>query len=441
MDTFDAELARAAKALETVPRRLSLANVKLLGVANHFETFEDELRSDPNANALTRLSLSGSIVVIDLDFSTPQQIAGVSLSLSQETQVNERSTFAKTNGAEQRLLASLREPRLDRFASLLGFLSRCDRLSTKDVNCFHALDVVGEAVRVHVEKTGTRAFGALTLNPPGRIGLGLNYHRDLWAMIDAASGTRDQFGLRGCADSNAWVDAETGEWRDVPVASGVRAELVISLDPPALLPLTLARELRAVIADAQPALDARTLAASFSVDRHPRFATPTARADEFGVVFGNMLAESLVAVEQVPLAHPRDIPRVLAPLQQYARVAELVRSVLRGPPRADDEPADISVADALALAEHGVARARVPLSVSIYTPREGTSVIVDATHGLSERRLRATIGADVAASAYPAPPAHGAEDIQLLVENGRLDLAVSYFLSTHGALRRASSRA
>lgn len=455
MDSFDTELELAVKELDAVPRRLSEANVKRLGTVNHFETFEDELHggesSAPGAGG-KRLSLSGSIIVLDLDFKSQSCISNVQLSLSQETKLTERSAFSKANNAESRILDSLREPRLDRFANLLAFLSRCDRLSTKDVNCFHALDVVAEAVQIHVSKTGTQAFGNLVLNPPDRLGLGLNYYKDMWAMIDTVAGSRDRFLLKNYNDITGWIDPDTGAWLEggsanatsnssigSPASEIARSELALSLDPEVLLPLAQARELHAVISDPKPRLDSRTISASFSVNRHPRFSSSQQQSDEFTVIYGNMLPYKLVSVSQVPLGHPKDIPAIFSSIKKFTRVSSLLLSVLSGPACTEDEPADISVSDALALADHSVSRARVPLALSVYLDADSNEIVVDVKHVLSERRLQVLVGDTVKTVALPDPAEHSKEDIQSLVEGGRLDLAISYFLSTHGGLRRASS--
>ena len=447
MDSYDHELERAAKELESIPRKLSESNIKALGIANHFETFEDDLHDVGSTQSKgKRLSLSGSIIVIDFDFTSADIIESVSLSLSQEAKVVNSSAFSKQNNPEKRIIETLGESRLDKFSRLLSFLSRCDRFSTKDVNCFNALDLVSEAIHTYVSSHGnSKSFGELVLNPTEQIGLGLKYHKDYLCMIDAVPGNRKQFNLRNFKEVSDWIDPETGEWiKELPeIDYEARSELALTLDPPIILPEPLVTDWQALVSNPAPDLNERINVSSFSVQRHPKFSTPTNRSDDFSVSVGNMLPVNLLEVSQIPLSKPSDIPDILLHLRQYAVIAELLRSVLQGPEVGEAADAvDISISDALELQDQTVHRKRVPLAVSFFqNSKYPDMVTIDVDHVLSDLKMQINVDRDGSCDIKISPEnsRYNLSDVEKLIGNGDLAFAVSYIFSAHGRLRRSSS--
>lgn len=474
---YDAELERVANAFQTVPRKLSEVNVRMLGALNHFETFEDDITEENDSVSYhrgKRLSLSGSIVVLDLDFVKSDHVLAVNVSLSRETASESGwSAMAPVNDPSGHLLRSLQHPRLEAFARMLSFLSRCDRFSTKDIDCFRALDLISEAIHLHLDKTGTTSFGKPMMNPPNRIGLGLEYmetnKKKHYAYLDISPGSRHEYSLKKYHSVEDYLDMSTFEWRvsaptPAPANTGIntenetpqnngnapltsesdaRAELVLSLDPPVLMSETYAMDLQAFISNLHPNVDQRLHSITFSVPRHQRFASVSEKNDEFDAKIGVMLPYRLVEVSQIPLTGPSMIPAVLERLKQSSLAFALIDSLIGRSSEAcwSTEAVDLNIGDALAMREQPVHRkSGGQLSISLRSTNENNIQILVAWV-LSELSLKIDIplGQPPQVTIHPSSVRLNMRDIQKLVEGGDLALALSYILCNIGQLRRRAS--
>lgn len=472
---YDTELERVANAFQTVPRKLSEDNVRMLGALNHFETFEDDLTEEGESGSYhrgKRLSLSGSIVVLDLDFIKSGQVLAVNVSLSRETASESGwSAMAPVNDPSGHLLRSLQQPRLEAFARMLSFLSRCDRFSTKDIDCFRALDLVSEAIHLHLEKTGTTSFGRPVMNPPNRIGLGLEYmatnKKKYYAYLDISPGSRREFSLKKYRTVEDYLDMSSFDWKQTTVLptrtnveseaentpgngilplssdSDARAELVLSLDPPVLMSETYAMDLQAFISNLHPDIDQRFHNIAFAVPRHNRFASVNEKKDEFDAKIGVMLPYRLVEVSQIPLTGPDMIPTVLEHLKQSSLAFALINSLIERGSEAcwSTEAVDLNIGDALAMREQPVHRkSGGQLSVSLRSTEENNIEILVAWV-LSELSLKIDIplGQPPKVMIQPSSVLLNMRDIQTLIEGGDLALALSYTLCSIGQLRRRAS--
>lgn len=360
MEVYAAELERTAAFLHAIPGCPTEENIKRIGSFNHFEMFEESTSTG------RRVSFSGSIVVIDLDFDTEQgTVTDANISLStQASDENDKSFMASINRPSEHLLECLREPRLDRFARIMEFISRCDRFSTRDIDCFQALDSISRAIfQYQQQNPQSDSFGYPELNPHS-LGLGLWYHGPetdkKYAYVDISAGTRHQYALR--YQSN-WLQKENpNEW--VPSGeppSDSRAELVLTLDPPAVLSEHQAHDLAASTSDLHEEVNAREHLSTWKMPRHPKFGRHT---DEFNVRVANVLPFSLVSVSQIPLESPAQIPNILQIIRQHVTTIDLVKSLLRGPSRAIGE-IDVSIADAIELKDQPLRSTNIPVGVCL----------------------------------------------------------------------------
>lgn len=447
MEFYDLQLEKAASSFRTLPRKLSEENVRALGSIYHFETFEeDEITM---SKPVKRVSLSGSIVVIDLDFNQDNQVEKASVSLSNETATNSiYSPMSPINDPSGHIYKALNEPRLDGFEKMLAFLRRCDRFSTKNVDCFRSLDLISESIHWYVEKSKSQEFGQLVINPPKWLGLGFLYDKlydgPKYAYLDIISGSRQKYCLRNFTQIDEWLDKEGLQWREIPPSSDTeaRAELVITLEPPVIISAYLAEELDAVVSNSSPTLNDRKASSSYSVRKHPRFASNESPSDDFDVLVGNMLPFPLVEISQVPVKCIAQIPSLLAYLKQYSLITALVNSVLQGPETVwTNEAADLNIADALELNGQPVHRKRIPISVALRFIDE--DLVLDASWVISDLRMEIILRKGIANPEVRILPDTfsniNVADLSRLVARGNLALAISYAISNAGKLRRRST--
>lgn len=359
MEAYAAELERTAAFLHTISGCPTESNIKRIGSLNHFEMFEETTSSG------RRVSFSGSIVVIDLDFDSEKGIV-VDASISLSTQAsgeNATSFMAAVNQPSKHLLNSLREPRLDRFMKIMEFISGCDRFSTRDINCFQALDAISAAIFKYCEQNPqSDSFGRPELNPQS-LGLGLWYRGPesdkKYAYIDISAGTRPQYALRYKPD---WLREGGKDWAPSgEPPSDSRAELVLTFDPPAVISDVLSRELGATSSQLYEDIDGREHLSTWTMPRHPKFGNT---ADEFTIRIANILPFSLVSVSQIPLESPEKIPDILEHVRQAGSTMDLLKSLLRGPSQNIGE-IDVSIADAIELKDQAVRSNTIPVGVCL----------------------------------------------------------------------------
>lgn len=447
MDFYDQQLEKVASSLRTLPRKLSEENVRALGALFHFETFEEDEITKSNPGK--RVSLSGSIVVLDLDFNQNDQVEKASVSLSNETASNSAySPMSPVNNPSGHIYNALNEPRLDVFEKMLAFLSRCDRFSTKNVDCFRSLDLICGAIHFYVEKSNSSEFGELVINPPKWLGLSFLYEKlydgPKHAYLDIIPGSRQKYCLQSFTRIDEWLDKERLQWRESPPGPDVeaRAELVITLDPPVIMSAYLAEDWDAIVSNRSPVLNERKNSASYTVRKHPRFTSKHSPSDDFDVLVGNMLPFPLVEISQVPVKSISQIPKLLSSFRQYSLMATLISSILQGPETVStNEAIDLNIADALELSGQPVHRKRIPISIALR--HRGDCLVVDASWVISDLRMEIILRHGVATPEVrilpDSSPNINIADLSRLIARGNLALAISYAMSSAGKLRRRNT--
>ncbi|PRT53218.1 hypothetical protein B9G98_00838 [Wickerhamiella sorbophila] len=437
---YRAELERVAAHFQSVPGRLNKANLKHLVTQNHFETFEDTL---PDGGV--RLSLSGSIVVIDVDFVNGQ-VTTVSISLaSMPAEQSKFSFMANENHPEVVILGSLRRPRLGQFAQILEFLSRCDRFSTKDVDCFRALDEVGNAVCTYVSNSMDpevkKSFGVPEINP-GRLGVGLwyfgNEKNKHHAFIDTCAGSRREFALYV---NTQWLQ-EDGEWADVDKEAltprDVRAELALALSPPVVVRKSVAQQLKAETSSAEESLNERRYMSTFTMKRHPAFAQ-SQKSDDLDVTIANLLPCDWVQISSIPISDPKNIPDILAVLRQDCMLLQLVKSVLKGPAIVDNSEADISIADALDFKDKPANFSSFEINLSIQESQDALVLAGRVSQGLLSFELTIQQQIELSLKGSTDLDRINKGDLLKILETGQLDYAISFVIGSLNLTQRRSS--
>lgn len=428
---YRAELERVATYFQSVPGRLNKSNLKHLVTLNHFEIFEDPL---PDGGV--RLSLSGSIVVIDVDFVNGQ-VTAVSVSLaSMPSQKSKFSFMSEENHPESVIMDSFKLPRLDQFAQILEFLSRCDRYSTKEVDCFRALDELSSAICTYVSNTMhpsvESGFGIPEINP-GRLGLGLWYfgsesHKRR-AFIDAYAGSRKEFALY--LNQN-WLNAE-GDWAEVDktqfVPRDVRAESVLLLVPPVIMRSSVATRLKAEISNKSIALNERRQMSSFSIERHPAFSSQQT-SDDIDITIANLLPCDFVEVTTIPISSPQDIPSILSALRRDSVALQLIQSVLKGPALLNSGDADLSIADALGFKDKPVFFNSRDVSMSLLeSENEGLVLVGVLAQGALSFEIKIQESIEVSIRGHDEATVNK-NDLLKLLQAGQLDYAISYVIGS-----------
>ncbi|CUM66210.1 uncharacterized protein PRCAT00003869001 [Priceomyces carsonii] len=163
--------------------KVSIESIQKLAQHLRFETFIDKHAYTVNPNQLyqqlkpQRLSIAGSLILVDIDFTSDNKIINLSLSLANQdmsiadghgndtnrrisqredikvinidlNENNEMSILKKNADEEQSmaesiLFSSLQGTRLGKFPNNLRYLALLDRLSTADVNLFSFINKVG----------------------------------------------------------------------------------------------------------------------------------------------------------------------------------------------------------------------------------------------------------------------------------------------------------
>lgn len=436
---YRAELERVAAYFQSVPGRLNKANLKHLVTLNHFETFEDTL---PDGGV--RLSLSGSIVVIDVDF-VDGQVTTVSISLaSMPAEQSKFSFMANENRPDAVILDSLRRPRLGQFAQILEFLSRCDRYSTKDVDCFRALDEVANAVCTYVSNSMDpevkKSFGVPEINP-GRLGVGLWYfgnekHKHL-AFIDTCAGSRREFALYV---NTEWL--QDGDWADVDkdalTPRDVRAELALVLSPPIVIRKSIAQQLKAEISSTDESLNERRYMSTFTMNRYPAFAQ-LQKTDDLDVTVANLLPCDFIQVTSIPISDPKNIPDILALLRQDCMLQQLVKSVVKGPAIVNNSEADISIADALDFKDKPANFSSFEISLSILEKEDGLVLAGHISQGLFTFELKIQEELELSLKGSADIDKINKADLLKILETGQLDYAISFVIGSLKLTQRKSS--
>lgn len=421
---YQVRLERVAARLAAVPGRFSEENVTRLGALNHFETFEDTI------DGRKRLSLSGSIVVLDIDL-LDNQVSSVSVSLDSP---NDTKTLLldSENSPNECILSALKQPRLDQFTSLLEFLSRCDRFSTKSVDCFQALDSISRAIIEKADNKVEGPFGVPEFNP-SRLGMGLYYYGDTknkkHAFLDVRGGSKKEFALV----NTQWLGAN-GEWIDPePPQHDIRAEFVLRLEPPVLIPHKLAQEWSAsVIAYKELNRQSR---ATFTVSRHPRFCNVETE-DTFDVILANTLPYRFVQVSEIPIKHPKHIVEILHSLRLYSELQNYKDSLLDGTPLYQSSDMDISIADVVELKDKPLATKNIAVDATIEQNSDKINLIVVISQAKTTINISLSPGAETAVDVNKAI---NLGDLKKIVQTKKLGLLLSYVVGSLGLQHRRMS--
>ncbi|ANB15286.1 hypothetical protein AWJ20_2912 [Sugiyamaella lignohabitans] len=261
------------------------------------------------------------------------------------------------NSSEEIILKSLREPRLDKFAKILAFLSRLDKLSGKQADCFrvvdeisNALHVIYESQKVHKIQNPDRLldYGVPVINPDGFLGLGIQY----WSFnndetIDILGGKSSKwlafFDVKDKSEvqnnetngSNTfpllytqdWVsiDGDRVKWADPEPLKDTNGRLVLRLDPPVIVSEAMAIQLGAELNDNSENSSTGNIRHSAILNNMNRRVGSTSRVinnsdnstTQIDISYANLLPYSLIQLAEIPVNHPRDIQSILSHLRSF----------------------------------------------------------------------------------------------------------------------------
>ncbi|CAN6664664.1 hypothetical protein TRVA0_036S00518 [Trichomonascus vanleenenianus] len=364
-DEFTRVMKAISSKLNSVTGKVNEPGIRRLAQKNNFDIFEE------NIPAGKRLSIGGSIILIDIEVSPEDQILDVKLSLGSSVKPSDEkySLLSKQIAptADEVLLKSLKEVRLTEFAKILRHLSRLDRLSTPDtVDCFVSLDELCTALfQLNAENSDPFSpYGLPVKNPKSRLGVGLwywtkqRYRYDEDGRIDDAEryyamltirdlvGGESQSGVRYSAN---WLKSPVGpEWNDPEPNLEAKGMFTLELDPPVITTRELAAKINANYEYYQSEYEDSGSIVSVQRPLH----LPKTQTKEYLIGFTKSVPERLVKVNYVPISHPREIPRILTALRNARLLQSLWHSVTSHPgnqlaEQTDVDNEDYSFADAI----------------------------------------------------------------------------------------------
>ncbi|KAA8915642.1 hypothetical protein TRICI_002223 [Trichomonascus ciferrii] len=343
-DDYTASLQEMVSRLRKVPGRVSERAIRQLAVNNKLEVFEDQIAGGK------RLSIGGLIILIDIDFKLPSgEVMDVKMSFASTTNpTNDATSFRSKNLSstiDALLLKTLKQPRLDEFSRVLCFLSKGDQLSVaKAPDCFALIDEVSNALfKIYQGKEDPLLpYGVPELNPGCNAGLGVWYwtkndhfdpvkHYVLWSV---RQGSENPAGY-----STEWVksvneDGSSVEWNEPSRIENSKAEFVLELAPPIKVPLHLAQELHEQV-DGE-------VTSEECMGRYSR--KVYVRENEgysFEFMYANLVPSEMIRITEIPISHPKELPRILSKLRQLAIISTLWESVIEDSHRGELEQQSI----------------------------------------------------------------------------------------------------
>uniref|UniRef100_A0A060T891 Mediator of RNA polymerase II transcription subunit 1 n=1 Tax=Blastobotrys adeninivorans TaxID=409370 RepID=A0A060T891_BLAAD len=344
-DDFTFTVRRMADSLRSFPGRVSERGIRQLARNNKFELFEDTI------SVGKRISLGGAIILIDIDLKSDQdEVSNVNLSLASTVNPSNPDTSVLSKSlqstADSILLKLLKEPRLDRFAKVLSVLATTDRLSLPNSpDCFVAIDEIATALikitnEINPQKDPSSPYGVPGLNRDSSIGLSIHYWTDRahnghstttrehcvhWQVREKAyEDSQRDVQNTGVRYSTGWVSSvnkqdQSVQWNEPEVIKGTKAEFVLVLDPPIMMPDSKATELNATISSKKINDGIKRYKASVY--------SRTGDLQTIDFIYSSLLRSPLVEVTEIPISHPKDLPNILGTLRQHSLISALWQSV------------------------------------------------------------------------------------------------------------------
>lgn len=359
-DEFSLKLKKIVADLAAAPSNVSEVGIRRLAKQHNFEVFEDNI---PNGK---RLSIGGTIVLLDIDFIAGR-VVNVALSMASNIQPSDpKHSFMSTDcvepSASSIVFDSLKRSRLDKFGTILGFLSKSDKLSSS-IDCFRSLDEVAHALfLIHdnlppTELDYSMGYGRPIINPGGMLGLGAWY----WTKqryVDSSNpryhaywGFREipKTGFVGTSKyavkyTQQWLqDAQFQVWNNPDPLDDAEAEFVLSLDPPVWIPGPLAKSYDAELAGEKTTtcLNPQLAQAKTGI------VLPNGSSTAIHFTAANLMPYLFVKVDTIPIAHPRDLKAIFAHLRKYILLETLWKSAMAesSASSSSEAPEDFSFVD------------------------------------------------------------------------------------------------
>lgn len=419
-DEFNLKLLKIVADLAGSPSNVSEVGIRRLAKQHNFEVFEDNI---PNGR---RLSIGGTIVLLDIDFIAGR-VVNVALSMASNIQPSDpKHSFMSTDcvepSASKIVFDSLKRSRLDKFGTILGFLSKCDKLSSS-IDCFRSLDEVAHALfLIHdslppTELDYSMDYGRPIMNPGGMLGLGAWY----WTKqryIDSSNpryhaywGFREipKTGFVGASKyavkyTQQWLqDVQTQQWNNPDPLDDAEAEFVLNFDPPVWIPGSLAKLYNAELSGEN---DTSCLNSQLSQVK-TSIVLPNGSSTAIHFTAANLMPYLFCKVDTIPIAHPRDLKDIFANLRKYILLETLWKSAMaEGSASTNNEaPEDFSFVDYMMEFEDAKSQSRadeaknITISMTLCEnenkePEIAFKLLTSPADAHQNHSLRITIGVD-----------------------------------------------
>ncbi|KAK9459351.1 mediator of RNA polymerase II transcription subunit 1-domain-containing protein [Lipomyces oligophaga] len=323
------------------PGAISESGIERLAKSYGLEVFKEDTKDGK------RISLGGRIVLVDIDMIFPaRKIVKVTMSLANALSADMAQEQAAVDGI---LLADLQSPTLDRFAKNLDRIARQDRLSTAQIDNFHAVATLYLTALTKIYKhelevgrdAENEGHGKPIMNGDGVVGLSILYWTDRHRVPSSKSNRYrvlveidESTGSRGVVQTNAYLDpefdlaAKPTMWQE-PDYTGLEDQVagyVLVLDPPVAVPFY-----DAAILDPSSELSSE-ISKSTTSTNNPLYSSRTV-FDSAGnsILYRFSLAASPAAdmqiVDRIYISHPRQIYSVFEILRQSLFTQSLLSSV------------------------------------------------------------------------------------------------------------------
>lgn len=282
---------------------------------------------------------------------------------------NQYSFTSNSSTANSTLLASLtHHTSLDKFSKMLSFLSSADRLSGA-VDCIRAIEEISGTLFKVWEATQTfgdsdinkTIYGIPTLNPDESLGLVIDYWREHNAAFNTGSVIPAEIDEQFCIYSMRWgirenkarsspgviyrqnwiksdsvvlVNGLVDEWQtsisedDTALSkTDPSAEFILLLEPPVCILTKDAEILKATSSGG-------SVASEFSANQmytqsQFHLEHPSGRTIKIDVSFANFMPINYISVSEIPISHPRELPRIIQILRRSIKLMTALESVLK----------------------------------------------------------------------------------------------------------------
>jgi hypothetical protein len=303
----------------------------------------------------------------------------VSLSLaSNRTPSNVKYSFIDgplERSCNRVLYESLRRPRLDRFIKCLKVLALYDRLSSPVADSFRIIDEISATVHRAADLVASsklpnneRPFGIPLLNADDQLGLSIVYYQLDLAETENSENRSDKlqkhspaslpssysivYTIRespkfeyvgtskyGVRYSKEWLDSDQPsrplnyrqiKWNEPEPLDDAKAEFVLKLNPPVLLPESISAKLDATLSDVdenEPIAYRRLREltfASFSGQSYLQDGTPQV----VNYAMANVVPCNLSYISEIPIQKPADLPEIIQLLRANILIVGLLTNLL-----------------------------------------------------------------------------------------------------------------